>query len=100
MSDGRAHPEVFAGAAAESAKDTTRERDVEIASSLSADSVRHFDRPRVRSRIEVRGEAERLDETVRENLPKRVEPGRVYRDVRLRRTFGARLVAGERADGD
>jgi len=100
MSEGRGQPEVFAGAAAESAKDTSRERDVEIVSSFSADSVRHLERPRIRSRIEVTGKAERLDETARENLPDQVEPGDVYRDVRVRRNFGARLTAGERADGD
>jgi hypothetical protein len=97
MSDGRGHPEVFAGAAAETAKDTSRERDVEIAASFSAAEVRHLERPRIRSRIEVDGKAERLDESARENLPERVEPGRVYKDVRVRRNFGARLV--ERGDG-
>jgi hypothetical protein len=99
MGDGRGNPEVFAGAAAESAKDTTAERDVEISARFSADSVRHLERPRVRSRIEADGEVERLDETVRENLPNGVKPGRTYRDVRLRRNFGARLVEGERSDG-
>jgi|tagenome__1003787_1003787.scaffolds.fasta_scaffold18727862_2 hypothetical protein len=98
MSVGRGHPEVFAGAAAESAKDTRAVRDVEIAASFSADEIRHLQRPRVRSRIEVDGKVERLDETARENLPEKVEPGRVYKDVRLRRNFGARLME-EPGDG-
>jgi hypothetical protein len=99
MGDGRGKPEVFAGAAAETAKDTTAERDVEIAVSFSADSVRHLERPRVTSRIEADSEVERLDETARENLPDEVERGRSYRKVRLRRNFGARLVEEERGDG-
>jgi hypothetical protein len=83
--------EVFAGAGAESAKDESP--DVEIAASFSAESVRHLTEPRVR----FSADGEPRDETVRENLPQRVEPGQVYRDVRLRRSFGARLK--ERGDG-
>jgi len=94
MDDGRGHPEVFAGAAAESAKETSPERDVEIAASFSAAEVRHLERPRIRSRIEVDGKAERLDESARENLPAQVEPGRVYKDVKGRRNIGARLTGG------
>jgi len=91
MSDGRGHPEVFAGAAAESAKHGSP--DIEIAASFSAESVRHTDRPRVHTSVD----GERHDEMMRENLPDRVEPGRVYKDVRLRRSVGARLV--EKGDG-
>jgi hypothetical protein len=98
MSGGRGHPEIFAGAAAESATDTG-ERDVEIAASFSAAEVRHLERPRSRSRIEADGQIERLDESVRENLPSRVEPGEVYKNVRVRRNLGARLTAGGRSDG-
>jgi hypothetical protein len=99
MREGRGRGEVFAGAAAESAKDTTAERDVEIAASFSAVEVRHLERPRARSRIEADGDVERLDETARENLPDEVEPGRTYRNVRLRRNLGARLREGKRGDG-
>jgi len=94
MDDGRGHPEVFAGAAAESAKETSPERDVEIAASFSAAEVRHLERPRISSRIEVDGKAERLDESARENLPEQVEPGRVYKYVKRRRNIGARLTGG------
>jgi hypothetical protein len=87
MSAGGVEPEVFAGAAAESAKDTARKRDVEIATSFSADSVRHLEQPRVRSRIESSGQVERLDESMREELP---GGGR-----RVRRNIGARLTEGD-----
>jgi hypothetical protein len=98
MSESRGHPEIFAGAAAEPATDTGR-RDVEIAASFSAAEVRHLERPRVRSRIEADGRIERLDESVRENLPSRLEPGEVYKNVRVRRNVGARLTGGSRSDG-
>jgi hypothetical protein len=88
MSAAGVEPEVFAGAASETAKDEARERDVEIATSFSADSVRHLERPRVRSRIEASGEVERLDESMREKLP---GGGR-----RTLRNIGARLTEGDR----
>ena len=94
MGDGHGHPEVFAGAAAESAKDTAPERDVEIVARFSAAEVVHLERPRIRSRIEVEGQAERLNESARENLPEQVEPGRVYKHVKARRNIGARLTGG------
>jgi hypothetical protein len=99
MGDGRGHPEVFAGAAAESARVTAAERDVEIEASFSAAEVRHLERPRARSWIEADGGVERLDESVRENLPDRVEPGQVYRAVRVRRNVGARLTDRGGTDG-
>jgi hypothetical protein len=88
MSAAGFEPEVFAGAASESAKDVSHVRDVEIATSFSADSVRHLERPRVRSRIEASGEVERLDQTMHEELP---GGGR-----RMRRNIGARLTEGDR----
>ena len=87
MSGAGVEPDVFAGAATESAKDDSSERDVEIATSFSADSVRQLERPRVRTRIDASGEVDRLDESVREELP---GGGR-----RVRRNIGARLTEGD-----
>jgi hypothetical protein len=88
MSAEEVRPEVFAGAASETAKDEASERDVEIATTFSADSVRHLERPRVRSSVEASGDIERLDESVHEELP---GGGR-----RSRRNIGARLTEGGR----
>jgi hypothetical protein len=88
MSTEGVEPEVFAGAASETAKDEARERDVEIAASFSADSVRHLERSRVKSQVEASGEIEHLDERVHEQLP---GGGR-----RTRRNIGARLTEGDR----
>jgi hypothetical protein len=86
MDDGRGQPEVFAGAAAETAKDRAAERDVEIAASFSADSVRQLKRANVSWRVEASRDYEQLDE-------------RVHGPEWGRRNFGARLVEGERGDG-
>jgi hypothetical protein len=84
-------PEVFAGArsAVEHVEDTPP--DVEIEASFSAERLRHGERPRVRTRVQGEPDAQPVDETARENLPEHVEPGRIYRDVRGRRTLGGRL---------
>jgi hypothetical protein len=88
MSAEKVEAEVFAGAASETAKDEATERDVEIAATFSAESVRHLERPRVRSSVESSGVIERLDESVHEELP---GGGR-----RSRRNIGARLTEGDR----
>jgi hypothetical protein len=89
--DGRVDPEVFAGARSEVERAEESPPDVEIEVSFSAERVRHVERPRVRTRVHGEPEAETLDETARENLPERVEPGRIYSKVRGRRTLGGRV---------
>jgi len=98
MSDGRVHPEVFAGAATETARDADPRRDVEIAASFSAQRLRHLERPRARIWVSAGGELEKVDDATRKNLPDRVEAGRTYTDVRGRRHVGGRArtpAAGE-----
>jgi len=93
VSEGRARAEVFAGAATETVRDGGTPEDVEIAASFTAQRLRHLERPRTHGRVEGAGELEKLDEVIRENLPERIEPGRGYADVRVRRHVGGRLRA-------
>ena len=99
MADGGPNPDVFAGADAGTAREAGPAADVEIDASFSASRLKHLDRPRSQARVESGDEDKAIDETVRENLPSRVTPGRVYENVRGRRTLGVRL-GRERADGD
>lgn len=79
---------VFAGAEAET---TAPPPDVEIAARASAAELRALERPRTHMEVSG-GEGVRKDDvTRRESLPERLEPGRRYRDVRIRRWVAGRL---------
>jgi hypothetical protein len=88
------HPDsraaVFAGAGTDTAPDRL-EPDVEIRAEVGADEVRPLERPR--TRMDVTGEEIRKDDfTRRKNLPRELEPGRTYRDVRIHRRIAGRLL--------
>ena len=65
--------------------------DVEIGASATARRVRFEDAPETRTEF-VRGRGDEAEsETTRENLPERIEPGAVYRDVRVAWRGGVRI---------
>ena len=67
--------------------------DVQVVASVEAEELQAKERPR--TRLSVIGKAvHRHDEPRRENLPPRIEPGTVYRDVRVYRRVEARLPEG------
>jgi hypothetical protein len=65
--------------------------DVEIGAAASAKRLRFRTKPE--AEVEFRGspEIESDSHAERENLPDEVEPGKTYRDVRVRWTAGARV---------
>ena len=85
------HPaELFAGAASEVGR-SREEPDVLFEGSASAERVRHLERPRTRVRVVGAGVVEEESETDRKNLPERIEPGKTYRGVQVRRRVAGRL---------
>ena len=68
--------------------------DVEVVASVTADEVQAKERPRTSLGITGDG-AHRSDVSHRENLPQRLEPETVYRDVRLHRRVAGRLPGWE-----
>jgi hypothetical protein len=84
--------EVSAGASSETR--SPGPPDVEITASASAREIKALDR--VETRLEVTGgDVEREDTSRRENLPPSLEPGTAYRDVRVHRRVGGRLITRE-----
>ncbi|HKG35892.1 MAG TPA: hypothetical protein VKA89_05585 [Solirubrobacterales bacterium] len=69
--------------------------DVEIGAAASARRIRFRRKPRTRVEFGGRPEIESDSRTERENLPEEVEPGEVYRDVRVSWAAGARIDDAE-----
>jgi hypothetical protein len=65
--------------------------DIEIGAAAKARRVRFRRKPETKVEFGGRPEVESDSHTERENLPDEVEPGEVYRDVRVRWTAGARI---------
>jgi hypothetical protein len=91
MASGRQPGEVFVVAGAE-AEFADWRADVEVDARIAADEVRYLEKPRTRTRVTGTPEPRRHEFTKRENLPDPVEPGRTYRNVRVRRRVGGRLA--------
>ena len=66
--------------------------DIEIGAVARAKRLRFRRRPETRVEFGGSPEPESDSHTERENLPEEVEPGVVYRDVRVRWTAGARIA--------
>jgi hypothetical protein len=86
--------EVIGGAASETSIGESGP-DVEIEASASADELRALERPRVELSVKGGDDVREEDSTRRENLPRRLEPGATYRDVRVYRRLAGRLVTSE-----
>jgi hypothetical protein len=69
--------------------------DVEIGATARARRLRFRSKPETRVEFEGEPGVESDSHTERENLPEEVEPGKVYRDVRVRWTAGARIDDAE-----
>jgi hypothetical protein len=81
---------VFAGAGTETAPDRLAP-EVEVGAQVWADEVRALERPR--TRMYVTGKRVRKDDFARrDNLPRRLEPGRAYRDAYVHRRMAGRLA--------
>ena len=65
--------------------------DIEIGAAASARRIKFRSKPRTRVEFAGEPEVESDSHTERENLPDEVEPGEVYRDVRVRWVGGARI---------
>lgn len=65
--------------------------DVEIGASARARALRFQKKPQTEVKFEGSPEIESDSHTERENLPEEVEPGKTYKDVRVRWTAGARV---------
>jgi len=65
--------------------------DVEIEASANARKLRVLERPRVELSVMGGAHVRRDDDGQRENLPRRLEPGRTYRDVWVNRRLAGRL---------
>lgn len=65
--------------------------DVEMAGSFTAEELTAMEPVQARFRAEP-GDAERVDDQMRENLPAYLEGGRTYRSVHVRWRLGARLI--------
>jgi hypothetical protein len=66
--------------------------DVEVKAHATAEEISFLESPRTRIRVTGTPEARGYEFTKRENLPDTAEPGDTYRDVRVRRRVGGRLV--------
>lgn len=86
--------EVIAGRASETSAGESRP-DVEIEASASAEELRALERPRTELSVKGAGDVREDESSRRENLPRRLEPGAAYRDVRVRRRLAGRLVTSE-----
>ena len=84
-----AEGELEAGASADLGPPADEQADVSIEARVTAKEVRHLKRPRTRSRIV--GDADEESRSERENLPRQVEPGVAYRDVKVAWRLGGRL---------
>ena len=73
------------------ADDDREVADVEIGAAASAKRLRFRTRPDTEVRFGGSPEIDSDSHTERENLPDEVEPGKTYRDVRVRWTAGARI---------
>lgn len=75
--------------------DEQRPADIEIGAAARARRLRFRRKPE--TRVEFRGGpgVESDSHTERENLPEEVEPGKLYRDVRVRWVAGARIADAE-----
>jgi hypothetical protein len=100
VSERRPRPELFAGAAADAGAGDGTPPDLEIEAEFAAAELRHLESPTTRMRVDGGGGVSREDERVRENLPEPAEPGRTYRDARIRRRLGARLSGPADVPGD
>jgi hypothetical protein len=85
---------MIAGAASETSTAESRP-DVEIEASASAEELRALARPRTQLSVKGGGDVRQDDSSRRENLPRRLEPGTTYRDVRVYRRLAGRLVISE-----
>lgn len=65
--------------------------DVEIDAHVSASELRVPERPQARTAVSGEGAAER-EVSSRRNLPSRLEPGEVYRDIAIRRRVAGHLT--------
>lgn len=65
--------------------------DVEIGASARAKRLRFEKKPQTKVEFHGSPQIESDSHTERENLPEEVEPGKTYRDVRVRWTAGARI---------
>jgi hypothetical protein len=72
---------VSAGVATETS--TGELPEVEIEASATANEVRALEDARTESSVSGKGEVRKEDFTRRKGLPHRLEPGAVYRDVRI-----------------
>jgi hypothetical protein len=91
VTNGREPAEISAAVGAE-AEFADWRADVEVNAHATAEEVTFLERPRTRTRVTGTPEARAYEFTKRENLPDPVEPGETYRDVRVRRRVGGRLV--------
>lgn len=85
MNDEQAPPTESAGAGP----------DVEIEASASARALRALERPRVELSVKGGADVRQDDDGQRENLPRRLEPGRTYRAVWVNRRLAGRLEDSE-----
>jgi hypothetical protein len=69
--------------------------DVEIEASASAEEVRALERPRTELSVKGGNDVRKDESSRREGLPRRLEPGATYRDVRVHRRLAGRLVTSE-----
>jgi len=69
--------------------------DVEIGAAASARKLRFRNKPQTEVGFAGRPDQESDSHTERENLPEEVEPGIIYRDVRVRWRAGARIGVEE-----
>ena len=71
--------------------------DVEIGAVARAERLRFKRKPRTAVSFETAPDGESDSQTERENLPEEVEPGEIYRDLRIAWRGGARIVLDEDA---
>jgi hypothetical protein len=88
-------PQAESARAASATSPSEPRPDVEIEASASAGEVRAFERPRIELSVKGGADARQDDSGQRENLPRRLEPGRMYRDVRVYRRLAGRLLISE-----
>jgi hypothetical protein len=86
--------DVTAGAANETSTGESP-ADVEIEASASAKELRALERPRTELTVKGGSDVCKEESSRRENLPRRLQPGATYRDVRVHRWLAGRLVTSE-----